>query len=143
MWHLPLEGDHKDFLRSALAYIANVGGRWGGAVTAAMFLRNSRPHAVDPSGYRGHGVARREQAVRWWVQRYAPILNRHPPRVAPPQPFLLEAVPVEFIQPLIGIRNANPVVAYDAQASAQRHSQRLMPRSQHHQDSCRLRDPGL
>ena len=39
MWTMPLEDDYKDYLKSAFADIANVGGRWGGAVTAAMFLK--------------------------------------------------------------------------------------------------------
>ena len=39
MWNMPLEPDYKDYLKSAFADIANVGGRWGGAVTAAMFLK--------------------------------------------------------------------------------------------------------
>ena len=39
MWTLPLEDDYKDYLKSPFADIANVGGRWGGAVTAAMFLK--------------------------------------------------------------------------------------------------------
>jgi leucyl aminopeptidase len=39
MWQLPLEEDYKDYLKSAFADIANVGGRWGGAVTAALFLK--------------------------------------------------------------------------------------------------------
>jgi leucyl aminopeptidase len=39
MWTLPLEDDYKDYLKSAFADLANVGGRYGGAVTAAMFLK--------------------------------------------------------------------------------------------------------
>ncbi len=39
MWHMPLEDDYKDYLKSAYADIPNVGGRYGGAVTAAMFLK--------------------------------------------------------------------------------------------------------
>jgi len=39
MWSLPLEDDYKDYLKSAFADLANVGGRYGGAVTAAMFLK--------------------------------------------------------------------------------------------------------
>ncbi|HLK62377.1 MAG TPA: leucyl aminopeptidase [Bryobacteraceae bacterium] len=39
MWPLPLEDDYKDYLKSAFADLANVGGRYGGAVTAAIFLR--------------------------------------------------------------------------------------------------------
>src|SRR5947207_11767486 len=39
MWPMPLEDDYKEYLKSPFADIANVGGRWGGAVTAAMFLK--------------------------------------------------------------------------------------------------------
>jgi leucyl aminopeptidase len=39
MWALPLDDEYRDYLKSAFADIANVGGRWGGAVTAAMFLK--------------------------------------------------------------------------------------------------------
>ena len=39
MWPMPLEDDYKDYLKSAFADIANVGGRWGGAITAAIFLK--------------------------------------------------------------------------------------------------------
>ena len=39
MWPLPLEEEYKEYLKSPFADIANVGGRWGGAVTAAVFLK--------------------------------------------------------------------------------------------------------
>jgi leucyl aminopeptidase len=39
MWHMPLEDDYKDYLKNAYADISNVGGRYGGAVTAAMFIK--------------------------------------------------------------------------------------------------------
>jgi len=39
MWPMPLDDDYKDYLKSPFADMANVGGRWGGAVTAAMFLK--------------------------------------------------------------------------------------------------------
>ncbi|MGH9559583.1 MAG: leucyl aminopeptidase, partial [Bryobacteraceae bacterium] len=39
MWHMPLDDDYREQLKSAFADIANIGGRWGGAVTAAWFLR--------------------------------------------------------------------------------------------------------
>src|SRR5579871_2160235 len=39
MWHMPLEDEYKDYLKSAYADIPNVGGRYGGAVTAAMFIK--------------------------------------------------------------------------------------------------------
>ncbi|HLV85796.1 MAG TPA: leucyl aminopeptidase [Candidatus Sulfotelmatobacter sp.] len=39
MWRLPLDDDYKDQIRSSIADIMNTGGRWGGAITAAMFLK--------------------------------------------------------------------------------------------------------
>jgi leucyl aminopeptidase len=39
MWHMPLDDDYKDLLKSAFADMANIGGRWGGAISAAWFLR--------------------------------------------------------------------------------------------------------
>jgi len=39
MWAMPLDEDYKEYLKSAFADLANVGGRWGGAVTAAWFLK--------------------------------------------------------------------------------------------------------
>jgi leucyl aminopeptidase len=39
MWHMPLEDDYKDLLKSAFADLANIGGRWGGAISAAWFLK--------------------------------------------------------------------------------------------------------
>jgi leucyl aminopeptidase len=37
-WRLPLDDDFKESLKSNVADLKNVGGRWGGAVTAAKFL---------------------------------------------------------------------------------------------------------
>ena len=39
MWHMPLDDEYKDLLKSAFADLANIGGRWGGAISAAWFLR--------------------------------------------------------------------------------------------------------
>jgi leucyl aminopeptidase len=39
MWHMPLDEDYKDLLKSAFADLANIGGRWGGAISAAWFIR--------------------------------------------------------------------------------------------------------
>ncbi|MGD0500430.1 MAG: leucyl aminopeptidase [Bryobacteraceae bacterium] len=39
LWPMPLEDDYKEYLKSAFADLANVGGRWGGASTAAIFLK--------------------------------------------------------------------------------------------------------
>jgi leucyl aminopeptidase len=38
-WRLPVEDDYRDLIRSGIADIMNTGGRWGGAITAAMFLK--------------------------------------------------------------------------------------------------------
>ncbi len=39
MWRLPLDEEYKELIRSNIADIMNSGGRYGGAVTAAMFLK--------------------------------------------------------------------------------------------------------
>src|SRR5262249_58780445 len=39
MWRLPLDDEYKESIRSNIADIMNFGGRWGGAVTAALFLQ--------------------------------------------------------------------------------------------------------
>src|SRR5579883_905841 len=38
-WRLPLDDEYKEMIKSDIADIKNTGGRWGGAVTAAMFLK--------------------------------------------------------------------------------------------------------
>jgi len=39
MWRLPIDDEYRDMIKSSIADIVNSGGRWGGAVTAAMFLK--------------------------------------------------------------------------------------------------------
>ena len=39
MWRLPVDDEYREMLKSNIADMMNVGGRWGGAVTAAMFLK--------------------------------------------------------------------------------------------------------
>ena len=39
MWRLPLDEEYKEQIRSGIADIMNTGGRWGGAINAAMFLK--------------------------------------------------------------------------------------------------------
>ncbi len=39
MWHMPLDDDYRDLLKTVYADIQNIGGRWGGACSAAMFLK--------------------------------------------------------------------------------------------------------
>ena len=38
-WHMPLDDEYKELLKSAFADLGNIGGRWGGAISAAWFLR--------------------------------------------------------------------------------------------------------
>jgi len=39
MWRMPLDDEYKEIIRSSIADIVNSGGRYGGAITAAMFLK--------------------------------------------------------------------------------------------------------
>ncbi len=54
LWPMPLDDDYKDYLKSPSADLPNIGGRWGGAVTAAKFLESfadSKPWAhLDIAG---------------------------------------------------------------------------------------------
>jgi leucyl aminopeptidase len=38
-WQLPMDDEYKDYLKSAFADLPNIGGRHGGSITAAWFLR--------------------------------------------------------------------------------------------------------
>ncbi|MBA3972801.1 MAG: leucyl aminopeptidase [Candidatus Solibacter sp.] len=53
-WQLPLDDDYNDYLKSPAADLPNIGGRWGGAVTAAKFIEafaESKPWAhLDIAG---------------------------------------------------------------------------------------------
>ena len=39
VWPMPLENEYLDMIKSDVADMKNSGGRWGGAITAALFLR--------------------------------------------------------------------------------------------------------
>ncbi len=38
-WRMPLDDDYQDLLKSSVADLKNIGGKWAGAVTAAKFLQ--------------------------------------------------------------------------------------------------------
>jgi leucyl aminopeptidase len=38
MWELPVDDDYRELYKSTIADLANVGGRYGGAITGAMFI---------------------------------------------------------------------------------------------------------
>lgn len=75
MWELPLEKNYKKLLKSDIADVKNIGGRYGGALTAGLFLQEfvektpwahldiAGPNfaervinAYNPKGATGHGV---------------------------------------------------------------------------------------
>ena len=39
MWRLPVDQEYQELIKSNIADIKNTGGRWGGAISAAMFLK--------------------------------------------------------------------------------------------------------
>jgi len=39
VWELPMFEEYEALIKSEIADVKNTGGRWGGAITAAMFLR--------------------------------------------------------------------------------------------------------
>ncbi|MGB9105203.1 MAG: aminopeptidase, partial [Terriglobales bacterium] len=39
MWRLPVDAEYQELIKSSIADIKNTGGRWGGAILAAMFLK--------------------------------------------------------------------------------------------------------
>ena len=38
-WQMPLDPEYKDLLKNAFADLSNIGGRWGGAISAAWFIK--------------------------------------------------------------------------------------------------------
>ena len=77
-WRMPMEESYKEQLKSKVADIKNIGGRYGGAITAALFLQNfvdkKKPFAhidiagpvwSDSIGATGFGA----KLVTEWVRR--------------------------------------------------------------------------
>jgi leucyl aminopeptidase len=64
MWRLPVDEEYKELIKSPIADIKNTGGRWGGAITAAMFLKEFVEDTpwihLDIAG-----VAWQEEGVPW------------------------------------------------------------------------------
>jgi len=46
MWELPLDDEYKELLKSKIADMKNIGGRWAGAITAGLFLEEFVPDGV-------------------------------------------------------------------------------------------------
>lgn len=77
-WRMPMEKEYKEELKSKIADMTNLGGRYGGAITAALFLTEfvdpKKPYAHidiagpvwdDKSGATGFGA----KLVTEWVSR--------------------------------------------------------------------------
>jgi len=46
LWELPMPPEYKEMLKSPIADLKNIGGRWGGAITAALFLSEFVPEGL-------------------------------------------------------------------------------------------------
>ena len=83
LWPLPLWDDFKEYIKSDVADVKNSGGRWGGAVTAAIFLKeftdfpwahldiagvayNEKGKPYSPAGATGFGVRLLTEFLRQW-----------------------------------------------------------------------------
>lgn len=69
MWHMPLEDDYKDLLKSTFADLSNIGGRWGGAISAAWFLKEF----ADPTPW-----VHLDIAGTAWLDEPKPFLAKGP-----------------------------------------------------------------
>ena len=46
MWELPLHMPYMEHIKTTIADCKNVGNRWGGSITAALFLRQFMPEEI-------------------------------------------------------------------------------------------------
>jgi leucyl aminopeptidase len=69
MWEMPLEKSYQKMLKSNMADIQNIGGRWGGALTAGLFLQEF----VDPKTPWAHldiaGPAFAERDINAYIKK--------------------------------------------------------------------------
>jgi leucyl aminopeptidase len=74
MWHMPLDEDYRELLKSPFADLPNIsGGRWGGAITAAMFLKQF----ADPAPW-----VHLDIAGTAWLDDAKPYMAKGPSGVA-------------------------------------------------------------
>jgi leucyl aminopeptidase len=69
MWPMPLDEEYKDQLKSLIADLPNIGNRWGGAITAAMFLKQF----ADPNPW-----VHLDIAGTAWLEEAKPYLPKGP-----------------------------------------------------------------
>jgi leucyl aminopeptidase len=68
-WQLPLDEEYKEYLKSAFADLPNIGGRYGGSITAAWFLREF----ADPTPW-----VHLDIASTAWIDDAKPWLSKGP-----------------------------------------------------------------
>jgi len=73
MWPMPLDEEYKEQLKSAFADLPNIGTRWGGAVTAAMFLKEF----ADPLPW-----VHLDIAGTAWLEETKPYMPKGPTGIA-------------------------------------------------------------
>jgi leucyl aminopeptidase len=114
MWRLPLLEDLKDQLKSDCADLRHTGDRWGGSISAALFLREfigevpnwvhcdiagpamgDRVRGWDPKGGTGHGVLTFLSIVDRASRAAAAAPAAAAPSVAKAQPPAAKAAPAE------------------------------------------------
>ena len=69
LWPMPLDEEYKEQLKSLIADLPNIGNRWGGAITAAMFLKQF----ADPNPW-----AHLDIAGMAWIEEAKPYLPKGP-----------------------------------------------------------------
>ena len=72
-WQMPLEEEYKEYLKSAYADLPNIGGRHGGSITAAWFLKEF----ADPTPW-----VHLDIASTAWIDDGKPWLSKGPTGVA-------------------------------------------------------------
>jgi leucyl aminopeptidase len=73
MWPMPLDEEYKELLKSPFADLPNIATRWGGAITAAAFLKEF----ADPAPW-----AHLDIAGTAWLDETSPFLAKGPTGVA-------------------------------------------------------------
>lgn len=99
-WQLPLDDEYRELLKSEIADIKNTGGRYGGAITAAMFLKEfvaetpwvhldiagcawiEDKRAYIATGPSGIGVP----SVAGWIRSFAAAEPEPEPEPSEPEP---------------------------------------------------------
>jgi len=69
MWPMPLDDEYKELLKNPFADLSNIGGRWGGAISAAKFLQEF----ADPTPWIHLDIAGTA-----WIEEGKPYLSKGP-----------------------------------------------------------------